>query len=243
MTESPTKHPFAPRPEPLGIPDTAWNDTPLLCLQVNDQWVSHVLGVMEALAQRETWLGTDSEVDNALNNVDQIIAALMEACDTPVTDFIVGEIRSFGFTALPTGWLACDGSAINRTTYADLFAAIGTAYGVGNGSTTFNLPNAPGRVPVGVGAGTGLTARSLGQSFGEETHLQTNSELARHNHAVAPSAINVQLLEPGTSGTRNYASGAVGVVGVTTTQDAGTSAAFNIMQPSFVVAYGIYAGA
>ena len=53
----------------------------------------------------------------------------------------VGTIVAFGGTTAPTGWLICDGSAISRTTYAGLFAVIGTAYGAGDGSTTFNLPN------------------------------------------------------------------------------------------------------
>lgn len=62
----------------------------------------------------------------------------------------VGTIVAFGGTTAPTGWLICDGSAISRTTYADLFAVIGTAYGTGDGSTTFNLPN--GKMPLGTSA-------------------------------------------------------------------------------------------
>ena len=60
-----------------------------------------------------------------------------------------GLISMFAGSTAPTGWLICDGSAVSRTTYADLFSAIGTTYGNGNGSTTFNLPNLQGRVPVG----------------------------------------------------------------------------------------------
>jgi len=56
-----------------------------------------------------------------------------------------GMISPFGGTAAPTGWLLCDGSAVSRTTYATLFAAIGVAYGSGDGSTTFNLPDFRGR--------------------------------------------------------------------------------------------------
>ncbi|MBO7344489.1 MAG: tail fiber protein [Clostridia bacterium] len=53
-----------------------------------------------------------------------------------------GMIKPFAGTTVPTGYLLCDGSAVSRTTYADLFAAIGTTYGSGDGSTTFNIPNA-----------------------------------------------------------------------------------------------------
>lgn len=72
-----------------------------------------------------------------------------------------GAVIGFAGSSAPSGWLLCDGSAVSRTTYADLFTAIGTSYGVGDGSTTFNLPDLRGRVPVGVGQGSGLTNRAL----------------------------------------------------------------------------------
>ena len=55
--------------------------------------------------------------------------------------YIVGEVRAFAGTTKPSGWLICDGSAISRTSYAALFSVIGTTYGEGDGTTTFNLPN------------------------------------------------------------------------------------------------------
>ena len=61
----------------------------------------------------------------------------------------IGAIIPYGSTTAPTNWLVCDGSAVSRTTYAELFAVIGTSYGAGDGSTTFNLPNLKGRVAVG----------------------------------------------------------------------------------------------
>lgn len=63
--------------------------------------------------------------------------------------FNIGSIIQFAGATIPSGWLLCDGSAISRTTYEDLFDAIGTTYGTGDGSTTFNLPNLKGRVAVG----------------------------------------------------------------------------------------------
>ncbi|MFC2176501.1 phage tail protein [Bacteroidota bacterium] len=66
-----------------------------------------------------------------------------------------GTIVPFSGTVIPGGWLSCDGAAVSRTTYSDLFAVIGTAYGVGNGSTTFNLPDMRGRFARGVDAGSG----------------------------------------------------------------------------------------
>ena len=58
-------------------------------------------------------------------------------------------IKMWGKATIPDGWLECDGSAVSRTTYADLFAEIGTGFGVGDGSTTFNLPDLQDNVPVG----------------------------------------------------------------------------------------------
>lgn len=65
----------------------------------------------------------------------------------------VGTVLPFAGSATPTYYLACDGTAVSRSTYATLFAAIGTTFGIGNGSTTFNLPDSRGRVIVGSGTG------------------------------------------------------------------------------------------
>lgn len=65
-----------------------------------------------------------------------------------------GSVMIWAGTTVPTGYLLCDGSAVSRTTYSDLFSAIGTTYGVGDGSSTFNLPNFNGRYLKGFGANT-----------------------------------------------------------------------------------------
>lgn len=81
------------------------------------------------------------------------------------------------------GWLSCDGGAVSRATYARLFAAIGTSYGAGNGSTTFNLPDLRGRVPLQ--AKTGLVnGDTPGQTGGEYTHQITLTEMPAHSHTI-----------------------------------------------------------
>lgn len=65
----------------------------------------------------------------------------------------VGLIAPYAGTTAPSGWLMCNGQAVSRTTYSSLFAIVGTAYGAGNGSTTFNLPNYTNRVAQGLGYG------------------------------------------------------------------------------------------
>lgn len=102
-----------------------------------------------------------------------------------------GVINAYAGATPPTGWLLCDGSAVSRTTYAKLFSAIGTTYGSGNGSTTFNLPDLRGRIMVGLDNLGGTSANritaseadTLGGSGGEEMHTLNIAEMPMHSHA------------------------------------------------------------
>lgn len=85
----------------------------------------------------------------------------------------------FAGTVAPENYLFCDGSAVDRTTYATLFGVIGTTFGSGDGSTTFNLPDLGGRVPLGVSS-----THLLGSTGGSETVTLTESELPAHVHVV-----------------------------------------------------------
>lgn len=90
-----------------------------------------------------------------------------------------GIIFPYAGSTAPEGYLMCDGSAVSRSTYAALFAAIGTTYGAGDGSTTFNIPDLTGRVVIGV-SGT----HALGTTGGEESHTLLEAELPVHHHEV-----------------------------------------------------------
>jgi microcystin-dependent protein len=133
---------------------------------------------------------------NAVGTMRQLVAGGA----TPTTTIPVGTISPYAGTSAPANWLLCDGSAVSRATYAALFAVTGTAYGVGDGSTTFNVPDLRGRIVVGSGTGaqqgaagsgvitggTALTARSVGQFFGDErTELHTHTQNA-HSHQFIP---------------------------------------------------------
>lgn len=171
-------------------------------------------------------------------NVD--ISGVMDAGEVRQETFRLvptGSVISFIAQAAPGGWLLCDGSAISRETYARLFAIIGTTYGSGDNSTTFNLPDMRGRVPIGFGTGSGLTTRNLAATGGAETHTLTIGEMPSHNHG-------------GVTGPGNH-SGAQGILaaggGNDVAEDQGThthsisaqggDGAHNNMQPFLVLNY------
>jgi microcystin-dependent protein len=95
----------------------------------------------------------------------------------------IGEIRMVAFNYAPMGWLFCDGSILQISQYQALFALIGNQFG-GNGSTTFALPDLRSRFPLGAGAGSGLTTRSLATKGGEENHILTTTEMPMHTHSL-----------------------------------------------------------
>jgi microcystin-dependent protein len=96
-----------------------------------------------------------------------------------------GAMLDYAAAVAPVGFLLCDGAAVLRASYAALFTAIGTVWGAGDGSTTFNVPDFRGRTSIGVGTGTGLSTRSLAATGGEEAHVLSLAELASHGHTDA----------------------------------------------------------
>lgn len=121
------------------------------------------------------------------NEGTKFTAARMNNIENGIANGVVptGCILPFYGNNAPQGWLLCDGSAINRTTYADLFAILGTNYGEGDNSTTFNLPDMRGKVAVGLNTNGAFDA--LGKSVGEETHTLSINEIPSHNHT--PSSL------------------------------------------------------
>ena len=115
----------------------------------------------------------DMAADGIIDALAKLTSAMQEALAHPV-----GSIVGYGAAAAPAGWTLCDGSAISRSTFSALFAVIGTTYGAGNGSTTFNVPDYRGRFMLGKAAsGTGST---LGGTGGTIDHVHDLDSATSH---------------------------------------------------------------
>lgn len=124
----------------------------------------------QSYAALQTWLG----------GLSSSVAALSGSLAlTPV-----GGVMDFGGSTAPSGWLLCNGTAVSRATYAALFLIIGTTYGAGDGSTTFNVPDNRQKFALGKAAsGTGVT---LGSSGGAIDHTHTGGTVSGSTGSTAP---------------------------------------------------------
>lgn len=118
--------------------------------------------------------------------------------------FSVGDYKESASSAPQTGWQICYGQAISRTTYAALFAAIGTLYGAGDGSTTFNVPDCRGRIRAGAdnmgGTAAGvLSGYTIGTSGGVQSSAIGTVNLPAHNHGISDPGHYHGLTSPGHS--------------------------------------------
>jgi microcystin-dependent protein len=163
-----------------------------------------------------------------------------------VNGYQPGDLRYTARGLVEIGWLVCDGSPVSRTTYANLFDALRTTFGAGDGRTTFNLPDLRDRVAVGVSA-----TKVRGATGGEERHTLTEAEMPSHTHAVSDPG---HRHGPGSGGSfatnsavnpmpyGGYYGGAVGSDTLTTLNGtgisivrAGSSSSHNNMQPYVTV--------
>lgn len=148
----------------------------------------------------------------------------------------IGTILGFAGATAPSGYLICDGSAVSRTTYAELFTAIGTAYGTGDGSTTFNIPNLKGKIPVGYDS-SDTDFDTLGETGGEKEHTLTTEEMPSHSHQVKRK--NVAQLGNGATVITNF--GETSYHSIINTAETGSGQSHNNLQPYVVINYIIRA--
>jgi len=179
----------------------------------------------------------------------------------------IGSLADFAGSAAPTGWFLCYGQALSRTTYTGLFGVVGTTFGSGDGSTTFNLPDLRGCVAAGKDdmGGTaanritntdGVVGTTLGSSGGEQTHTLITAELAAHSHTASvtdPSHYHAQNGSTwGFPGGNGVGVGSTGFAAVNTTSattgisvsnaNAGGGGAHNNLQPTMILNKIIFAG-
>jgi len=243
MMDFPTLPPFPGSSfnVPVDLPGSDPRTGDLFSVCFSFDWLPYVIGCLKQLQNPATWAATNqTDMDTTLQQVEGLINLFMEGCPVIFT----GVIQLFAGDTAPDGWLFCDGAAVSRTTYAVLFALIGTTFGVGDGSTTFNVPDMRGRVPVGVGQQTGGTDFALTDSGGEETHVLTVGELASHSHTdtghthldnnATAVIINGGLEAPAASAVPSVTTTGSGSANLT---DTGSDDPHNNLQPYLVLNY------
>ena len=140
---------------------------------------------------------TSQYIEDLAEAIDTYIANIPPPVIPPsATPVPVGVIAMTGGLTAPANWLLCRGQAVDRTTYADLFGVFSTRFGVGNGTTTFNLPNFMARIPVGYSDGTAQTdsggnamgtlfATGVGEKYGfAPTQVAAHVHSMTHGHAA-----------------------------------------------------------
>ena len=125
-----------------------------------------------------------------------------------------GAVQFFARNTAPNGWVKANGAALSRSTYADLFTAIGTTFGAGNGSTTFTLPDMRGEFPRGWDDARGAdSSRSFGSAQGDAIRNITGQ--------VIDFTYNQSYTEPGSANGAFFNSGSVPLASPTTAQQGG----------------------
>lgn len=172
----------------------------------------------------------------------------------PGSTFFSGMVMQYAGISIPTGWLLCDGSAVSRAVLSNLFAALGTTWGAGDGHTTFNVPNLVDKFVIGAGV-----SPALGTGGGAATVTLSTANLAAHNHAVTdpghihgvtdPTHAHTSLVSTtgGGSGSVGATAGNTGaaatgisinsaVTGIST-QNTGSATPFSIIPPYYALYY------
>ena len=165
---------------------------------------------------------------------------------------LTGEIKMWGVSSAPTGYLLCNGAAVSRTTYAALYAVYGTTFGVGDGLTTFNVPDFSGRMPIGVNG-----TYTLASTGGSASTTLIEANLPAHNHSATSTVTDPTHSHPfyatvSSYGPRGGAGGeywgaqpsssttsaaSTGITVATTTANTGSGTSFTNLPPYLGIYY------
>lgn len=176
----------------------------------------------------------DENLNKMQDNIERAINAQVSGDTLPI-----GTVLPYTNETAPENWLVCDGSELDRTEYNHLFAIIGTTFGEGDGSTTFNLPNLKGRTIVGLDADD-ADFNTIGKTIGEKTHTLTVAEMPEHTHKFRASTKLENDEGTITYGEKTSGSVISGNYG-NAIQKEGSSQSHNNIQPSFIGVYIIKA--
>jgi microcystin-dependent protein len=211
-------------------------------------------------AKSRATLNSDADTNLADNSAGDISAAdvraavkdLADSNFNPLSDGVlpIGAVIPYAAATAPSGWLLCFGQNVSRTTYSDLFDAISTVFGVGDGSTTFGLPDLRGRGVAGEDDMGGTSANRLttplnGDTFGAvggaEGVALTIANLAAHTHAPLNGA---DFMARGGTDNRLDTNAGTDWTDETneTTGSTGSGTAHANVQPTIILAYIIYTG-
>lgn len=232
-------------------------DTVIIALElVNPDWFRrNLIGALELMCKEENWEQVgDATIAFARDKANEMLEGIM--IDVKLRTYQIGEIAVFAGEPTIAGWLACDGAAISRTTYADLFALIGENYGQGDNSTTFNLPDMKNKSPVGVGGST-----QEGVNFGASSQVLSSGQMPAHNHAITDpghthrervsTGANASIFTTAGGGNPTVASSpTTGAVALETgskttgiaTQNTGGGGSVDMYHPVMAIPYYIFAG-
>jgi microcystin-dependent protein len=154
----------------------------------------------------------------------------------------VGDVIFNAGAALKPGCSLADGGLLNRTQFALLFAQAGTAHSSGDGSTTFGKPDLLGRSPVGAGTGSGLTAKTLGNRYGQETVTLVTSQIPAHSHPMrATESLSDGVAAHG-DGNAGYVRKGGASPTSSETENAGSGSSHTNLVPSTVLGPQVYTG-
>lgn len=215
-------------------PPTAATYCRRLLIPLDVQYLAPILGALLELTYSNSWESTGGQTPDDTAAVYDLIYQDFTNSDGKGCRMI-GEIIAFAGSTnpQPDNWLLCVGASLLRTDYVDLFNVIGTAFGAVD-SSHFNIPDLRGRTVIGVGTGSGLSPRTLGETLGEETHQLSVAELASHVHSTGNS-VTIAAVVPGEGPV--LAPNPI----PTNTGSTGSDSPHNNMQPSIALNYFIVA--
>lgn len=188
---------------------------------------AEVLDALRQMTLPENW-----EVAGTVT-IDEAVEAATEVCRTLTPVHSIGVIFAHALDEAPPNSLPCDGTEYLKADYAELVAVLDSVYF--SDSDHFVTPDLRGRTVIGVGTGSGLTARSLAAAGGEEAHTLTSTEMPSHSHSYQPPGTSVPVAAPGEAPVT-----AINII-PSSTGSAGGDGAHNNMQPYHALNYAIWA--